>query len=204
MVSRRVSSAALVLLTIVGCSSLAAFQRYSKQEGDRFQSKLTRIVVFGNTQAAVGRRASQNTDISDDELNSYLRFNVRDQLPEGIVEPTLNALGDGKVSGRVTVDLDAVRKQKQRGWMDPMNLLSGSLPVTARGTLSTKDGMGRFELESAEISGVAVPKALIQELLTYYSKSSEHPNGINMDDPFELPSRIREIRVGKAQSTIVQ
>ncbi len=204
MVSRRVSSAALLALAIVAGSSPAAFQRFSKQEGDRFQSKLQRIVVFGNTPAAVGRRAAQNTDFTDDELNSYLRFNLHDQIPEGIVEPTLNAIGEGKVSGRVTVDLDAVRKQKPRGWMDPMGYLTGSLPLTARGTLSTKDGVGRFELESAELSGVTVPKTLIQELLTYYSKSPDHPNGINMDDPFELPSRIREIRVGKAQSTIVQ
>jgi hypothetical protein len=41
-------------------------------------------------------------------------------------------------------------------------------------------------------------------LLSFYSKTPENPNGINMDDPFELPSRIREIRVGKSQSTIVQ
>jgi hypothetical protein len=70
--------------------------------------------------------------------------------------------------------------------------------------LTTKDGAGQFQLESAEISGVTVPKALIQELLTYYSRSPENPNGINMDAPFELPSRIKEIRVGKASSTIVQ
>jgi len=204
MVSRRVPFAALLALAVVAGSSLAAFQRFSKQEGDRFQTKLQRIVVFGATPAASGRRASQNTDVTDDELNSYLRFNARDQIPEGIVDPTLNALGDGKVSGQVTVDLDAVRKQKQRGWMDPMNYLTGRLPLTARGTLSTKDGVGRFELESAELSGVTVPKGLIQELLSYYSRTPEKPNGINMDDPFELPSRIREIRVGKAQSTIVQ
>src|SRR4029453_1361083 len=204
MVSRRVPFSALLALAVVAGSSLAAFQRFSKQEGDRFQSKLQRIVVFGSTPAASERRASQNTDVTDDELNSYLRFNARDQIPEGIVDPTLNALGDGKVSGQVTVDLDAVRKQKQRGWMDPMNYLTGRLPLTARGTLSTKDGVGRFELESAELSGVTVPKGLIQELLSYYSRTPEKPNGINMDDPFELPSRIREIRVGKAQSTIVQ
>ena len=204
MVSPRVTLAALLALAMVAGSSLVAFQRYSKQEGDRFQSKLQRIVVFGNTQAATGRRASQNTDFTDDELNSFLRFNARAQIPEGIVDPTLSALGDGKVSGQVTVDLDAVRKQKTRGWMDPMSYLTGKLPLTARGTLSTKDGMGRFELESAELSGVTVPKGLIQELLSFYSKTPENPNGINMDDPFELPSRIREIRVGKSQSTIVQ
>jgi hypothetical protein len=183
---------------------LAGGQRYSKQEGDRFQSKLTRIVLFGNTAPAPGRKTSQVTEISDDELNSYLRFNAQDQIPEGIVEPTLNALGDGRVGGRVIVDLDAVRKQKQRGWLDPMAYLSGRLPVTATGTLTTKDGVGQFALQSAEISGISVPKSLIQELLTHYSRSAENPAGINMDDPFELPSKIKEIRVGRAQSTVVQ
>jgi hypothetical protein len=204
MDSRRPPVAVLLALAMAVGAPLAAYQRYSREEGDRFQSKLQRIVVFGNTTPATGRRASQNTDFTDDELNSYLRFNLREQIPEGIVEPTLNALGEGKVGGRVLVDLDAVRKQKQRGWLDPMGYLTGQLPLTARGTLSTKDGVGRFELEAAELSGITVPKSLIQELLSYYSRSAEHPNGINMDDPFELPSRIREIRVGKAQSTIVQ
>lgn len=182
----------------------AAFERFSKQDADRFQSKLARIVVFGNTPAAPGRRASQTTQISDDELNSYFRFHAREQIPVGIVEPTLNALGDGRVGGRAIVDLDAVRKQKQRGWLDPMAYLTGRLPITASGMLTTKEGVGRFELESAEISGITVPKTLIQELLTHYSRTPEKPGGINMDDPFELPSRIKEIRVGKAQSTVVQ
>jgi hypothetical protein len=41
-------------------------------------------------------------------------------------------------------------------------------------------------------------------LLTYYSKSAEHPNGINMDDPFQLPAAIQEIRIGQGVATIVQ
>ena len=203
MSSRRPFGALLAVTLVLG-APLGAFQRYSKQEGDRFQAKLQRIVIFGNTPAAPGRQTSQTTQVSDDELNSYLRFHARDQIPEGIVDPTLNALGDGKVGGRVIVDLDAVRKQKERGWLDPMGYLSGKLPLIATGTLTAKDGIGRFQLESAELSGVSVPKALIQELLSYYSRTPDDPNGINMDDPFELPSRIKEIRVGKAQSTIVQ
>ena len=172
--------------------------------GDRFQAKLQRIVLFGNAPATAARSRTQTTQFTDDELNSYLRFQARDQIPPGMVEPTLNALGDGRVGGRVIVDLDAVRKQKQRGWLDPMGYLAGQLPVTATGVLTTKDGVGQFQLESAEISGVTVPKTLVQELLSYYSRTPENPNGINMDDPFELPSRIKEIRVGKSSSTIVQ
>jgi len=49
-----------------------------------------------------------------------------------------------------------------------------------------------------------VPKSVIQELLSYYSRTPENPAGINMDDPFELPAQIREIRVAPGAAIIVQ
>jgi len=116
----------------------------------------------------------------------------------------LHGSGNGRVTGRALVDLDAVRTQKKRAWTDPLAYLMGKLPVTAAGTLTTDNGVGRFQLESAEISGVTVPKALLQELLSYYSKTKENPAGINMDEPFQLPSAILEIRIGQGVATIVQ
>jgi hypothetical protein len=175
----------------------------TKAHGDRFQTKLARIVSLGNAPRAKAR-AAQSTHVSDLEVNSYLRFHALDQIPVGIVDPTLQALGDGRVGGRAVVDLDAVRKQKQRGWLDPMGYLTGRLPITARGRLTTQNGVGRFELESAEISGVVVPKTFVQELLSFYSRSAEDPDGINMDDPFKLPARINEIKVATGTATIVQ
>ena len=198
---RLLSALAIGLLLLAGYGTAQA--RLSKIEGDRFQTKLTKIVAAGNMPA--GRaRAAQSTQITDAEVNSYLPFHAQDQIPVGVMEPTLTAHGNGIVSGRAVVDLDAVRKQKQRGWLDPMGYLTGKLPLTARGRLTTKDGMGRFELESAELSGMKVPKAVVQELLSFYSKSAEDPDGINMDDPFQLPSQIREIRVAAGAATIVQ
>jgi hypothetical protein len=184
--------------------------RLTKQDADRFESKLGKIVLQGkstalkSTQARSAATTDRSTPLTDLELNSYLAFNAKDQVPTGILEPTLNALGDGRVSGRAIVDLDVVRTQKQRGFLDPVGYLSGRLPVTASGRLTTKDGQGQFQLESAAISGVSVPKAVLQELLTYYSKSPENPNGISMEAPFELPAGIREIRVGAGTSTVVQ
>jgi hypothetical protein len=195
--------AALAVLAALAVAPIAGQERLTKQDADRFQAKLGRIVVQGKS-APLKSAQPRSTPITDAELNSYLRFNAKDQVPVGILEPTLNALGDGRVSGRAVVDLDAVRKQKQRGWLDPVGYLSGRLPVTAAGRLTTKEGKGQFQLESAEISGVTVPKAVLQELLSFYSKSAESPNGIDMDAPFELPSRIREIRVGTGTATVVQ
>lgn len=196
-------AAILLFGVLLGLAPVATQGRLSKEDADRFQSKLTKIVAFGNTPAAKSAQA-RATPVSDVEVNSYLRYLAADQVPVGIVEPVLNALGDGRVSGRAIVDLDAVRKQKTRGWLDPMAYLSGRLPVNASGRLSTKAGTGQFQLESADISGVTVPKAVLQELVSYYSRTPENPEGINMDAPFELPARIREIRVGTGTSTVVQ
>lgn len=177
--------------------------RLSKADGDRFFTKLERIVTIGNVPRAKAR-PPQNTQVTDAELNSYLKFHAQEQIPVGVVDPMIFSHGDGIVSGRAIVDLDAVRKQKQRGWLDPMGYLTGRLPLTARGRLTTQNGVGRFMLESAEISGVTVPKTMIQELLSYYSRTPEDPDGINMDDPFALPAQIQEIRVAPGAATIVQ
>ena len=177
----------------------------SKAQGDRFQAKLSKIVQVGNTPRTKARpRAPQSTQVTDAELNAYLRFHMKDEIPTGIVDPSLPALGDGRVGGRAIVDLDAVRKQQKRGWLDPRGNLSGRLPITARGRLVTQEGIGRFQLEGAEISGVTVPKVFVQELLSFYSRTPEKPTGINMDDPFPLPAQIREIKVATGTATIVQ
>jgi hypothetical protein len=199
----RTGPAVLLLAGVLAIAPIAAQPRLTKEDADRFQTKLTRIVEFGKTAPARSAPA-QSTAVTDAEVNSYLRFQARDQIPVGIVDPLLSAQGDGRVSGRAIVDLDVVRKQKQRSWLDPLGYLTGRLPVTAAGKLTTKDGKGQFQLESAEISGVTVPKAVLQELVSFYSRNPANPGGIDMDQPFELPSRIREIRVGSGSSTIVQ
>ena len=85
-----------------------------------------------------------------------------------------------------------------------MNYLMGRLAVTAVGTLKTANGQGKFILESASIGSVPIPKILLQEIVSYYSRTPEKPSGVGLDDPFALPSRIREIQVQRGQAIIVQ
>jgi hypothetical protein len=51
---------------------------------------------------------------------------------------------------------------------------------------------------------VPIPKLVLQEIVSYYSKSETRPAGISLDDEFELPARIREIQVGRGQAIVVQ
>jgi hypothetical protein len=201
MLSRR----ALPVAFVVALVSAAPFaqQAFTRQDADRFQTKLAAIVQYGEVPEKKAQRA-RSVQVTDAEVTAYLRHHATKDIPVGIVEPAIAALGDGRVAGRAVVDLDVVRKSKQRGWLDPLGYLTGRLPVAAKGRLSTHAGVGRFELESAEVNGVPVPKTVLQELLSYYSRTPEDPDGINMDDPFELPARIREIRVARGAATVVQ
>ena len=49
-----------------------------------------------------------------------------------------------------------------------------------------------------------IPKLLLQEIVSIYSRTAEKPAGIGLDDPFQLPARIREIKVERGQAIIVQ
>jgi hypothetical protein len=166
---------------------------------------LKQKVATINAHAERASKLARRTTVTENEVNSYLVFEARDQIPVGVVEPSVSILGTGRLSGRAVVDLDAVRKAKASpSLLDPTNYLTGRLPVAAVGTLKTSNGVGRFELESASIGGVPIPKLLLQEIVSYYSRTAANPAGIGLDDPFALPARIREIQVERGQAIIVQ
>jgi hypothetical protein len=107
--------------------------------------------------------------------------------------------------GEATLDLEAVgRSRRTGGLLDPWSLLGGRLPVTVTGVLTTQNGEGRFDLQQAAVSGVPIPKSLLQELVSHYSRTEKDPGGINIDEPFALPAGIRQIEVGQGQAVVVQ
>lgn len=204
MVSRKGLSIRAAFTSIVGLallgSSLAA-DVGTRAEADGLTRKWREISDHNIT----GRGKARITSISEREVNAYLRYVAPEQMPRGLVEPTISIVGEGRLSATAIVDLDSVKRQRPpTGWLDPMNLLTGRVPVKASGMLHTKAGMGRFELESAEVSGVSVPKSVLQELVGYYSRTPERPKGVELDAPFELPAGILEVRVGQQNAVIVQ
>lgn len=194
--------AAVAAVAMMLTSSTLAQVRTSKGDALTMKQKVAAIASHGERPTKQGRR----TTVTENEVNSYLTYELGDDLPAGVVQPSVSALGTGHVSGRAVVDLDAVRKAggNSTGLFDLRSYLTGHVPVTATGVLRTSNGRGRFELQTASVGIVPVPKSLLQEIVAYYSKSPGKPGGISLDDEFELPARIREIQVERGQAIIVQ
>ena len=192
-----------VLFALIATATLRATDaKLSRQQADSFQQKILLIADQAEKNARAGAR---RTPLSESELNSWFAYHAQPLIPRGISEPVISIVGQGKLSGRAIVDLDTVAKKRATGGMlDPWSYVGGKRPVAVTGILHTKDGIGRFQVERAEVSGVPVPKVLLQELVAYYTRTENHPNGVNVDDPFELPANIRQIEVGQGQAVVVQ
>ena len=104
----------------------------------------------------------------------------------------LHGAGNGRVTGRALVDLDAVRTQKKRAWTDPLGYLMGTA-AGHRGRHADDEERRRAVRArvGARSPASPIPKSLLQELLSYYSTHAGEPRGINMDEPFELPAAIK-------------
>lgn len=197
---RRHSPARLLAALIVALAPLQAADT-SRPLADTFAKKIAIINQHGEQPAAAARR----TTVSESEINSWFAFRAQPLLPTGLTQPKVTIVGNGRLVGSATIDLEAIgRERGSGGALDVWSYLGGRLPLTVTGLLHTERGEGRFELQSADLSGVPVPRTLLQELLSHYTRTAEKPQGLRLDDRFALPANIKQIEVGQGQAVVVQ
>jgi hypothetical protein len=190
-----------LLLSLLAPAVLLARVTTSRADADQMLRKLALIQMNGLS----ARPASRRTAVTESEVNSFLAFHARSEIPAGIIDPAVSIDEAGQIAGTAIVDLDEVKKAQQGSSAAGMlALVSGRVPVEARGVLKTHAGSARFELQAATVSGVPVPKAVLQQVVAYYTRGPATPDGLDLDAPFELPARIREIQTGKGQAVVIQ
>jgi hypothetical protein len=179
--SLRPRQLAVTFVALFGLIPLEA-ATVSPQTAEEFAQKVALIQRQGDSSPQ--QAGMRRTRLTQDELNSWFMYRAQPLLPNGVGQPQVTIVGDGRVAGQAIVDLE--------------------VPVGVTGILHTRDGMARFEVQSAEMSGIPVPVTVLQELLTYYSRTPERPQGVRLDDAFALPANIRQIEVGQGQAVVVQ
>jgi hypothetical protein len=195
--------AAVAVAVALSVAAPRARQDLSRKDASSMEQKLVAIAARGNA-APNAKLAPMRTSFTEQEVNALFQYSQLVQMPAGVLNPRLTIADGGLLSGRATVDLDAIRKSKERTMLDPLSWVTGTVEVTAMGTLKTASGQGTFDLQSATLGGVSIPKSLLQEIVSYYSRTPETPNGFNLDKPFVLPAAIQTVETRRGAATVVQ
>jgi hypothetical protein len=167
------------------------------------QQKLVAMALRGAATTAKGA-APLRTTFTDRQVNAYFQQYGKTFLPAGVTDPRVTIVDDSHIRARAMVNLDEALQTKKRSWLDPLAWLTGTVEVTAAGRLTGADGQGRLLLDQAAVGGVAVPISVLQQVVGYYTRTPEDPDGFDLTQPFPLPSRIQSITLVPGTATIVQ
>ncbi len=203
LVLRRTAAAGVVAgiaLAAVGAGERQPSDALTPEDGARLEDKLVAILSHADTESPEARL----TPLLEPEINAFLRFQGASQLPTGITTPTVR-IGDAElVSAEAIVDLDVIRQQRARGWLDPLQYLAGRLRVTASGTVRSGGGVAQVDIHSVTVAGIPVPAQVLHELVRHFTRTIDHPEGTRLDAPIPLPYRITELQLSPGQAIIVQ
>jgi hypothetical protein len=206
--TRRAAAATLLTLHLFGCDGGVVLVKLAASTADNVpakrrdsvQEKIDRIVENGSKSPV----PALTTRFSEEEVNQRLRVQMKEFMPNGLSDPQARLIGNNALLARVIVDLDEYKRRRQGRALGPLALLTGRLPVTARGVLHTRDGQGQLKLERADVNGIPVPPALVREMITALSRSQRNPEGYDIEQPFTLPANIRTVTIIPKEAVVTQ
>ena len=137
-------------------------------------------------------RSSATIQFSEEEVNSYLDYELAPRYPAGVSKVSVRFL-PGRLLGTAEVDFDKAKAARRApgGMMD--YLFWGVHTLSVEGGFSAVNGVGQFDLEAVSLDGVALPRTLVDFLMDAYLKP-RFP-GLDIDRPFPLPHSIDRVQV---------
>lgn len=141
-------------------------------------------------------RAPESVEFSDVELESYVLYSLRDDIPARVDSIDVQ-LSPGVVSADTKMTFGT----------NPTNnplidaLIGGTHRLFVKGKLSASAGKAKFTLEEARVDGIPVPIVLIETLVEKFVKP-RHPD-VKLDEPFTMPWGIEDLAITSGKATII-
>jgi hypothetical protein len=180
--------------------SAAPMDEVQENPSERARQKIEQILDNGSRSSVSPR----TTSLTEEELNQFLLLHMKEIMPQGLSDPHVRLIGNNILIARMVVDMNEYKRRRRGRGLGPLALLSGKVPVTARGVLQARDGQGQFTLQGSEVSGVPLPPAFVREMLTALSRSRRNPEGYDVERPFALPANIREVTIHPKEAVVLQ
>jgi hypothetical protein len=141
-------------------------------------------------------KGSARTEISEAELESYLLYSLKEDIPAKVDTANVQ-LGQDTVS----LDTQITFSQNPTGNSVLDTLVGGTHNLYLKGKLVAQQGRGRFDLQDVRVDGIPVPNLLIQTLVKKYVQP-KYPQ-VDLNEPFDMPWGIQELKVEQGKAMVV-
>jgi hypothetical protein len=164
----------------------------TRQAAEELQVKIDTI----QKASTIEPRDPEQMEVSDLELESYVLFSLKEQIPARVDSFDVQLTRD-------TVAADTRLTFASNSTRNPVidALIAGTHDVFLKGKFSARDGMGKFDLEQVRVDGIPVPKSVIQALVERYV-NPKHPD-VDLNSPFEMPWGIENLTIRQDKASIV-
>jgi len=171
-----------------------AAPRYSVS-ADQAQSLVHKLQALENRRRS-GKLPARTEPvlITEGELNSYLNLGVGVKLPDGVTDIALHLERD-RIFAKAMVDLDQVKGKVRTSGLSPLSLLGGRVPLEIQSRLTNEDGFGTVEVEDVRLGPISLPLSVLEQMVSYATRTAENPEGFDLRAPFRLPYSVRRIRI---------
>ncbi|TAM84717.1 MAG: hypothetical protein EPN47_00975 [Acidobacteria bacterium] len=165
-----------------------------------FQSKL---IELSSTGAVKGRSLNPIT-ITDDEVNSFFKYDRPQFLPPGVKDLDFHFKPDG-IHGAANVNFDQLKSPQQTE--SPMtarllaSIFQGTQHLTALGVLESNEGTGTLMIKDVHIGSTVLSDWLVNFLIHTYVESEYK---IDLSKPFLLPNHVRRVEFAPGKAIFVR
>jgi hypothetical protein len=184
----------LIAFLTISAKGAAHTKGVSQQSAKSLQQKIDAIKKAAETPGH--KRGSSRLELSEGELESYVVYSLKDDIPAQIDTIDVQL-------GPDTVGADTQITFKSNATGNPVvdALVGGTHNLFLKGKLVGQGGRGKFDLQEIQVDGIPVPNVLIQALIKKYVKP-QYPQ-VDLNEPFDLPWNIQELKLEAGKATVV-
>ncbi|HYR41681.1 MAG TPA: hypothetical protein VER98_01550 [Terriglobia bacterium] len=184
----------VIALRVIAAKGTSRSKNVSQKSAQALQTKIDAIKKTAD--APGHKRGSSQAELSEDELESYVLYSLKEDIP-GQIDSIDVKLAPDIVSAATQITFTS----NATGNALADALVGGTHNLFLKGKLVGHEGRGKFDLQEIQVDGIPVPNVLIQALIKRYVKP-KYPE-VDLNEPFDLPWEIQEIKLEQGKATVV-
>jgi len=184
---------AILALWFSAAEPVSAQNDVSRRSAESLQGKIDAMQA---AEKAKNRRGNETIEVSEAELESYVLYRMRDQIPAKV-----DSIDVQLTPGVVAADTKLTFPPDSTGNPLVDAVVGGTHTFFLKGKLAASDKRGRFELQEVKVDGIPVPLILIETLVEKYVKPM-YPD-VDLKEPFPMPWGMESLVITPGKATIV-